>query len=850
MNVSNAPGKTITASPTARRQPGDRAVNASKMLRGLATGLGISLLAPLPLTAPAQAEGSRDLSNSGGYRPYIEYRTASAGDVQRKTIIKVYAEAGETINLGSSAVNVGNGIINYTKPNGSTGNCGSVGKINNRSEEVNQSFTPCVVTVGAGETGVWEIDFVSPDQGSRTNPPEQLATAAWTQPAGVGYISAWDVTVKNGNTPISGRVYANYFAFNIGANVNNALSSKIVVLTDQGYRYRVDFNGLDPYGFILFSNNKGYRDGSGDAIFRSLQYVGDNPGNVPSGFSFQAPNDPDTSDDVTHKLFVNAPDPTMPSSASSPNGLTWLYQDPIAPPIPQNFEFVGEEGTSGQAGTSPLGGKFQFDNPGLDESSYSITLDINQNGTFGDGSDRTFLGTAAPGFNEVPWDGLDGNGAPIAPSNNDYGAQVNLYAGEAHFPMVDAENNPQGIIIERLNVPAGLSNADNFEVFYDDRNSGSSATDFSICANNEPPNGSSCYGNGPNPRAALTGVSSNGGAHRFSNLFGNIRGIDTWVYYPSTDVFLPGGITIKEADLVLLKTDNATDVDPGENLVYNITIENQGPSDVSDITFEDNLPTQLINATWTCTITTGNGNCDEASGSADTDNKISTTLDLEKDAIATYTITTTVDPATPSGVINNTGTVVRSDDVTDPDLTNNQDSDTTTVNVLLNLTLVKRITGIDGTAITSHIDDTSGPTADNDNHPHWPPGSNAAGISDFLAGAIDGSVSPGDELEYTVYFLSSGNFPLTNVNLCDWIPENTTYVANSAALFFNGSTTQASSQFLAAGNTPSVPCPTGSNTNGAVVVNVVDATTQLPAATGPGTPNDAYGYIRFRVTVD
>ena len=822
---------------------------ASTLRQGCKVG---AIALPVLLSATAvQAEGSRDLTSSGGYRPFIEFRNDSAGGVPRKTIIKVYAEAGETIELGSSAVGVDQGRIDYRRPNGGgTQSCGSAGLIANRSEEVNQTFTPCSITVGSGEAGVWEIDFVSPNPNNQDNPTPQLGTANWTQEPGEGHVAAWDVTVKNGATPISGRVYANYFAFNMGTNTNGALSPSMVVLTEQGYRYRVDFNGLDPFGFILFSNNKGFRDSSGDPIFRSLQYVGGNPGDLPGGFSFQDPNAPDTSTDITHKLFINEPDPTMPAAASSPTGLTWLYQNPIAPPTPQNFEFVGIEGTNGQAGTTPLGGNFNFENPGFSDSSYSITLDLNQDGIFGNGSDRTFLGTAITGFNSVPWDGLDGNGTPIPASSNSYGAQINLYAGEAHFPMADAENNPQGIIIERLNVPAGFPDTDRFEVYYDDRNSGSSTTDFSLCASGEPPNSSECYGTGPNPRSALVGVNSSGGAHRFSGTFGNRRGIDTWVYYPSTDIFLSGGIVIKEADLVLLKTDNTDTVSPGDPLTYTITIENKGPSDVVGATFNDNLPPELTNATWSCAIPPGTGSCGAASGTADTDNKITTTLDLNKDAIATYTITTQVSTAPPSGSIDNTGTVVRSKDVTDPDETNNSDSDSTTINILLNLTLVKRITAIGGTTITSHIDDTSGTQAANDNHPHWPPGSNAAGISDFLAGAISENVSPGEEVEYTIYFLSSGNFPLTNVNLCDWVPPNTTYINNSAELFIDGVTTSSSTQFLSTGTTPTVPCPSGSNTNGAVVVNVVDASNQLPAATGPGTPNDAYGYIRFRVTVN
>ncbi|MEO1622107.1 MAG: DUF11 domain-containing protein, partial [Cyanobacteria bacterium J06632_3] len=641
--------------------------------------VGLSCLAG-SISLPAYAEGSADLTNSGGNRPYLEFRNDLNGGILRRTIMKVYANEGETLDLGSSAVGIGNGVINYRDPNNVAGSCGTDGLIANRSEEVagpgdgtGGTFIPCVVTVGAGQGGIWEVDFVSPDQTSGANPPAILANANWTQPNGRSYVPAWDITVRNsGGTAIPGRVYANYSAFNMGSN-GISLSSEFTVLTKEGYQYRIDLNGIDPFGFIFFANRNGFFENtSGDSIFRSLQFVGANPGALPAGYSFQNPNDPDIGIYVTHKTFINPPDSTMPSSASSPTGLTWLFIPPIQPPTPSNFAFTGIEGTAGQAGTTPLGGTLSFDS--TSQNAFSITIDISNDGIYGNSNDRTFVGRSVVGANSIFWDGLDGNDNPVPASAIPYNVRINQYAGEAHFPIIDAEQSNAGFILERLNQPAGPTSPseDPFNIYYDDRNTG---TDFTLCANGET--GVDCYGGPPSPREALTGIVSSGGAHEFTSNFGNRRGIDTWVYYPSVDVELAGGIVIKEADLIIDKVVNPTTADPSavpaETLTYTVTITNDGPSDSPGISFQDVVPASLSGVTWSCAITSGTGSCGAVSGSG---NNIDTTLDLDNQAIATYTISGTLSPSA-SGTITNSGAVVRNNDITDPDLSNNVDDAST-----------------------------------------------------------------------------------------------------------------------------------------------------------------------------
>ena len=160
------------------------------------------------------------------------------------------------------------------------------------------------------------------------------------------------------------------------------------------------------------------------------------------------------------------------------------------------------------------------------------------------------------------------------------------------------------------------------------------------------------------------------------------------------------------------------------------------------------------------------------------------------------------------------------------------------------LKLVKRVTSINGTAITTVLDDTSDP---NDNASNWP--------ANFLQGAFDDVAEPGQVVDYTIYFLSDGNTSINNVKICDLVPDNTTYVPNSLLLSQGGgavvnlsdvSDTDAGESFTNTG-TPGAPCDRGTNTDGGVLVQIPGV---VPNADSPGSPASSYGYIRFSVTID
>ncbi|MBD1922680.1 DUF11 domain-containing protein [Microcoleus sp. FACHB-831] len=686
----------------------------------------------------ALAEGSRELTSSGGNRPYLNYRNDLSSGILRRTVIRVYVQPGETIDLGSSAVGLGQGVITYRDPNGTSGSCLTTGKINTRAQEVAGplpnigGYTPCSVKVGPSQGGIWEINFVSPNPDNATNPPPALANAELIQPDNVGFVTAWDVTVKNSSgTPIPGRAYANYFALNLGSN-GLALSSLVYILTRDGYLYQIDFNRLDPFGFIFFANNKGFKDTSGNPIYRSIQLVGDNPGVFPPGITVQDPGALDTPTDVTHKLFFNLPSGDLPlvDVPIAGRGTTWLRKPPTPPPTVSNFTFAGLEGTLNQTGTAPpLGGNFTFQASGT--GGYRIDIDINQDGVFGNANDRVFFGptVGAGAVNTVFWDGLDANGNPVPPGTVAYGAKITLTGtGEVHFPFLDPENdNPNGLVIQQFtSTGQPLPSI----VYYNDTGL--------------------TGGTPPNPVNALFGLDGKSGVHAFTNGFGDRKGIDTWSYVPSPESSIVGGIVVARADLQIQKTHAPEPVVAGGIITYTITVTNNGPSNAVGATVQDTVPPQITGVTWTCAIT-GTGSCGQTSGQG---NAINTTVNLNAGSVATFTVRGTISPSLSSGSLPNTATVSRSKDANDDNPNNNTATDNTTVQP----------------------------------NPVSPIGIKSVRLATDADGS--GTVTTGDTVEFSINYVNNTSTPVIEFRATDNIdPTKLSFVAGSYSLTAAGSGT-------------------------------------------------------------
>ncbi|MEO0329872.1 MAG: hypothetical protein AAF217_14915 [Pseudomonadota bacterium] len=807
--------------------------------------------------ASAQAEGSKELVQYGGDRPFMDWsESKKTAGIERKTFLKVFVKAGETIYLGSSVHNSpGNTDIILRTPLGSVqtfdvqSNGARQGYIDTVAKELAgplsasnpNGYNPHTFTATtSAEEGIYEVEFRSTNDSS--DPTARSTTASFTSNQNIS-VGAWDITVKDSSETIkNGRVFTNYVALNMGGS-SRKLNSEFFIQTKDGFLYRTKMNELDPFGFLFFGNSRGFLDYGNDNIpttlYRSAK-AGNNDLNPFQGnVRVQRPDVPDTLTDITHRVFFNRPDPDTLIALGIPTVAT-------PPPQPSNFEFTGA--ASGNQTYVGAGGNFSFST--TDKGSYEIIIDTDTDGVYDPSKDRILQDVTTGGSEVVTWDGKDANGVdlPRRPNNAPYNARIRLRTGEYHFPMLDAESNPKGFVIEMLNPPNLPAEFSPFTIYYNDENyTTRNGTLVSLDESGEP----RTPGTPSNPRNASTGINSSLGEHKFSNSYGDFLGIDTWAYFPSDASFAQVIITLGNVSGTLYQdNDGEDDFDSGEPRL---------PKDITLRLYNDANGNNVIDPgeEIATTVTDDNGDYifDEV---PDGDYKIKVDIN---------------DSEIPSGITlgtpNDLPVTVTGSAVTD----NNFGFDRVVANNPL-LLLVKRITAINGqninpndnTLLNTIVNDTTSPRQNDDDNPNWP--------NSYLIGAIDGGkVKPGDEIEYTVYFLSSGESPARNVLFCDRVPGKVSFIPNS----FSSESKSSISSPTGAGivqNTdrgilweyegrreslsnlrdgdlgeyfpPNIepdtfysgidcdgdPNVNISNTNGAVVVNLRD----LPNATGSGTP--------------
>ena len=602
------------------------------------------------------AEGSKEIAANGGYRAFLFSSTTGNPSYPFPTLgtMKVYVKAGETINVGSSAQGYGLGTINLRAPDGATYTSGgslTTGLIANRGQELAGplpnagGYTPYTVKVQSGQEGVWEIDFISPSNGNDLgNPVPVLAAAPWAQPQGQ-YIAAFDVSVRDANNSkfINGRVFTNVFSGILGT-FNVGFNGIFNILTSDGYQYTMNNNGQAGNGFTFFVNNKGFRNTAGSASYLSID--DDTNPNV------QDPRVADSPTDITQKIFFNAPAPDLPAAAKTPGGVTtWLLSPPVVPAI-TNIAFTGIEGTTGKAGTNPLGANFTFTASAA--GSYSITIDVNKNGIFTDTIDRKLTGLVNAGANTVFWDGLDGQGnkVPADPQGN-YRANIVITnkAGEVHFPFFDVERNANGIILTRTN--------------------GNYAPDDTVYWNDSPV---TVVGTPPNPIKNLTGLSCLVNGHKWGmptldplnqNDFGNNRGIDTWSYISTAPILSSVSFRLQEADLAIDSMSSIAGC-AGKPAQYTVRVKNNGPGDVTGAKFQFNFPAEITGLSASSTSTSGVSSIANETTSTSVYNA---DIDMTGGAVRTFIITGKI-AQTASGNLAVSASIMRPADVTDPDATN------------------------------------------------------------------------------------------------------------------------------------------------------------------------------------
>jgi uncharacterized repeat protein (TIGR01451 family) len=470
----------------------------------------------------ALAEGSRNFfpnppADPSARRAHLEWRTSSYGPITptdnsilRRTLLRVYVNAGEFILMGSSSISstatpanivlyppgqvtgrtgqetLGTPIFDCNTQRTAIGPLATMGRITSRAQELAGpqaiagggnpgGYVPCYYQVPAG--GIYSVAFYGVAGGttdSQVNPSGNIpaeydltSPLNFAPPATDSSVAAWDVTVRSTNTAttdINGRVFAYYLAMITGGN-SRPVFPVFTAITRDGYRYETNLNGLDPNGFLIYGNRSGFLDSDGvSPLYHNV--IGQDPtnpqllrtiaGGGAGGINFAIPEWP---------IFFN-------NTNADPNGtnatLTALGT-PIAPTLPviSNLSFAGTLFNNiSRLGT---GGTIRY-NINV-TGRYQIVL--SRDGVNFDPANplnRTFRGEiTTPGQQNIAWDGRDNAGAvfPVNTLLNPYIIRMRVTAGEYHLPLLDVENNIRGgpiFTLRNATNPLGQNVG-----FYDDR---------------------------------------------------------------------------------------------------------------------------------------------------------------------------------------------------------------------------------------------------------------------------------------------------------------------------------------------------------------------------------------------
>ncbi len=648
------------------------------------------------------ADGSKDLYPNGakGWRAYLASNSNSVSKAlpfgSRGTHY-VYVKSGEYIAMASSEWSSNTALKIYDPDNADVSPTrGSDGRITNRNQELagpklstsdntSNRYTP--VYYRATKTGIYRVEFwpsssVNSAFNNTNNEGKIDNWDNWNSSGSSSLIAAWDVSVINSAQTgfITGRVYANVLNMRINesSKASEGFYGQMYVLTKDGYIYRVNNNGDNGIVFSFFVNSNGFvkgkqSNGSIDytPLYKSLTTIDAAVTNKQIWDATGA----DNAQNTTHKMFYTLPANDLPNTdnvpiaGAVPGGSTWL-RNTVKKPTVEEVKILGADQSNGQISTK--GGYIQF--KASSQGNYIITIKSSQ--TPANFVTRQLIGSAIAGLNNVYWNGKDGNGKSIPTGSAPATVTVQLQGAEVHFPYFDVENNINGIKLELLKSD-NLNQVESDIVYWNDVNiptTGISGSTSNPINNSQLP-------------IALGGVNSTGissstnghkwGGNATTGTFGDEKSMDTWTFIKGEEETVNTEVTMNVADLkITAVTPDKNKVAIGENLAYTIKVKNgetgDGNSDVKGAKFTFTLPEGFDDSSVT-PVFNGNGCGTEANGqkiSYDPSTRIYTSyLNLPNGCEITYVITAKVVSGA-AGSKSAEATILRPNDVTDPDATN------------------------------------------------------------------------------------------------------------------------------------------------------------------------------------
>ena len=402
----------------------------------------------------------------------------------------------------------------------------------------------------ATEDGVWQVDVGEINSAPTMRPWEVVARSA----------SGEDIT---------GRVWSSLY----GTFQSSAADLTYWVLNDTGYLYQVTFSGYNGVESRIRADAIGNPVVKGQCLpsYQSKQSDGgDNGWDVI----------PECGDG--YRIFFDLPADDLPASARLGD-----RQVPVKPAPVETQDLAVQDLQFTAATTGSAAGRFTWSVTPRFTGAYWLEVDVDGDGSYDGPRDRRVQQYAdGSGTYSYDFDGVDGQGDPIADCSV---MRARIYydkVGEVHIVQDDVEGRSGGVEVLRLNGPGSPDPT----VFWDD-------TQLTGARENTTPQ-----------LDGTEGVDSTGGVHGWQfavNSWGNNRVIEDWAFTPIDQG--TGEISFGAGCLAVEKVSDATvDSRPGDTVTYTVRATNTGAADFTPETpavVRDDLTDVLDDATYNADAT-------------------------------------------------------------------------------------------------------------------------------------------------------------------------------------------------------------------------------------------------------
>ncbi|MEU0885620.1 hypothetical protein ABZ345_44155 [Lentzea sp. NPDC005914] len=358
----------------------------------------------------------------------------------------------------------------------------------------------------------------------------------------------WDITVRSGATDVPGRVWSERFAMNQDPS-SPPVDISFWYQSEFGYTYRATYRGY--HGI--------------DSTFEADSFGIVQAGTCTSAYQSSATLRPAAGAcGGTFKLFFESPSPDLPPVATRWNGATdWIRQPAPATPV-----ITGGTFTPSAPGTRA--GTLAFDLSGY-SGPLTVHVDVNDDGDHTDPADRTLPVTANAGAVEVPFDGLDGAGAPI-PAGQSFSFEVVAdRVAEIHFINTDAELRGGGIDVLRLNGPdLGRTTLQWNDTAFPNPDPGRCGATPLTDGRGGIGSAGGVHGWDLGTCGSVAGADADDGVR---GAWGDLRAIEEWTYVP---VLVTHKVRVPGRDIWIAKTASRSAAQQDDVVTYTITVEHTG----------------------------------------------------------------------------------------------------------------------------------------------------------------------------------------------------------------------------------------------------------------------------------